>query len=29
MDVTTNFATATETFLKRNEHLPQYMKRVQ
>ena len=29
MDVTTNFASATETFLKKNAHLPQYMKRAQ
>jgi DNA repair photolyase len=29
MDFTTNFASATETFLKKNAHLPQYMKRVQ
>jgi DNA repair photolyase len=29
MDVTTNFAAATQTFLKKNAHLPQYMKRVQ
>ena len=29
MDVTTNFAAATETFLKKKAHLPQPMKRVQ
>ena len=29
MDVATNFAAATEKFLKKNAHLPQYMKRVQ
>jgi DNA repair photolyase len=29
MDVTTNFGAATQTFLKKNAHLPQYMKRVQ
>jgi len=29
MDVTTNFGTATETFLKKHANLPQYMKRVQ
>ena len=29
MDVTTNFASATETFLKKNAGLPQYMKRAQ
>jgi DNA repair photolyase len=29
MDVTTNFAEATEAFLRKNARLPQYMKRVQ
>jgi DNA repair photolyase len=29
MDVTTNFGAATEAFLKKSAHLPQYMKRVQ
>jgi DNA repair photolyase len=29
MDVTTNFASSTKSFLQKNAHLPQYMKRVQ
>jgi DNA repair photolyase len=29
MDVTTNFGAATESFLRKHAHLPQYMKRVQ